>query len=938
MRGAEAGIIGGICMIIDMNKVGLITRFVKVLVEANKKENCLKEEDVDEYIKMSLSMISDTFSEEEISAAKRDITYHYLIYTDPGKAIVANYDEEKWYDDAKHDIEPKFWSRYREYLIEEKNFNPNVVSTLSDDTIDMKLMNYVGDPRSEFGLKRGLIIGDVQSGKTSTYIGLMCKAADAGYKVFILLTGTIESLRQQTQERVEEGFIGINMTAKGGEVRVGVGKDNKEIMARALTSRETDFDSRVDKIAVTLGHSDAVVFVIKKQRNILENLRDWLVNLNADPITKKIDVPMMLIDDEADNASIHTGKVKEDPTVINGLIRELVNIFSNSNYIGFTATPFANVFIDPVKTEDMVNHDLFPEDFIVALPTPSNYIGANRIFKKNGEYHHQLVYIKDAGVTEEDGWSFYFKHKKEWQDALPESLTDAIYTFYLANAIRDLRCDYKEHRSMLINISRFVKVQKYIKSELEEIHSDAYSAIKYNLSHDFEESMKNPTLKRIYKNWKEHYETCEFTWDHIVDVLFKSIENIQIKVVNSSKGSEKLVYPKNESLRVIAIGGLALSRGLTLEGLIVSYFFRNTNTYDVLMQMGRWFGYRKNYEDLFRIWTHKASAEWYAEIAEATDTLKHDMDIMFDKKMKPKNFGIRVRNDCQELRITAPNKMRSTTDEYEFTEFFGDLYETPYLSAQPKTNIQNFNAVETLVETCIKNGIDWELIRTVGAGEHNMLRNVPKSHILALLSDIKVSKYCAYFDVNQIKEYVSSAQYPELNKWDIVFMDGGNPDKTKDICGKKIQLVKRHKCSIEVGMDKLSLGRRGKLGGPTDGMMGLNQELIGNAKKSFDADYFENEGEEFSGTYPSNTWFKYIKNRNPLLIIYLVDIKMDEANNQQIPEKTYLEGMKGIPSVGFAIGLPKNDNAVAKKVKYKVSLEYNYFEMRENAEEVEEVE
>ena len=366
-------------MSLDINNVSLITRFVKALVEANKKENCLNEDDVDAFINTALTLIPHKCTSEEISAAKRDITYHYLIYTDNGKAIEADYDQEKWYDEAKENIQPRFWSRYRDYLIEEKHFNPNIVTTLGDDTLDMKLMNFIGNPESNFGLKRGLIIGDVQSGKTSTYIGFMCKTADAGYRVFILLTGTIESLRQQTQERVEEGFIGIDMSAKDKAegVRVGVGKDNKPIMARALTSRQSDFDSNVDKIAVTLGQSDAVVFVIKKQKNILENLRDWLLNLNADPITKKIDVPMLLIDDEADNASIHTGKNKEAPTVINRLIRELVNIFTKSNYVGFTATPFANVFIDPVKTEEMANQDLFPEDFIVALPTPSNYIGAN---------------------------------------------------------------------------------------------------------------------------------------------------------------------------------------------------------------------------------------------------------------------------------------------------------------------------------------------------------------------------------------------------------------------------------------------------------------------------------------------------------------------------------------------------------------------------------
>ena len=158
-----------------------------------------------------------------------------------------------------------------------------MVSTLGNDTLDQKLMNYILDPKADYGkpvLKRGLIIGDVQSGKTSTYIGFICKAADAGYKVFILLTGTIESLRQQTQERVEEGFIGIDMSANttGGK-RVGVGLDNKPIHAMALTSRASDFRGNSDKIAVSLGaDKDAVVFVIKKNTTTLTKLTKWLID------------------------------------------------------------------------------------------------------------------------------------------------------------------------------------------------------------------------------------------------------------------------------------------------------------------------------------------------------------------------------------------------------------------------------------------------------------------------------------------------------------------------------------------------------------------------------------------------------------------------------------------------------------------------------------
>lgn len=920
-------------MSIDYSKTSNVIRMVDSFINLKGKKDCIKSEDIMYAMNMVLSSFAIIITEEEKDFVRKELETQYAIYHNPGQAIQADYEDHPWYDDKKADISPDFWNRYSSYLIDESNFSPNVVSVLGNETLDIKLMNFIGDPDSDVPfLRRGLIIGDVQSGKTSTYIGFMCKAADAGYRVFILLTGTIESLRKQTQERVEEGFIGIDMSADAtGGKRVGVGKDNKRIMARALTSRISDFNSSADKMAVALSEYDTIVFVIKKQKNVLKNLRDWLISLNADPATKKIHIPMLMIDDEADNASINT-KDKEDPTVINRLIREIADIFTKSNYVGFTATPFANVFIDPETTDEMETQDLFPEDFIVALPTPSNYIGPDKIFRKGGEYHGQLVYIEDAGSVEEDGFPFYYKHKKEWEDELPDSLTDAIYTFYLANALRDLRGDGEAHRSMLINISRFVKVQKYIKSEVEDIHQKAYSAVKFNLSHDMNEVLTDPVLRKIYYNWQKHYENkVEFTWDQVVDVLFSAIENIQIKVVNSAKNSEKLEYSKNSSVRVIAIGGLALSRGLTLEGLIVSYFYRNTNTYDVLMQMGRWFGYRKNYADLFRIWTHEQSARWYGQIAEATERLKLDMEDMREKKLKPRSFGIRVRNDSNELNITSRNKMRATAEEWEYIGYGGGLFETPYITSSATANIRNYEAVKDLTEKCVENSLEFVLEKTAGAGEHHIIREVPKAYIVELLNKISVSKHSAHFDTSQIKDYILKED--SLENWDVLFMDGkkeGDPFKVVD---KPIYPVRRTNCKMDMAQDKLSLGQRGKLGGPTDGMHGLSPDKIELAKRKFDIDYLRREKEEFAGTYPSDTWFKFINTteRKPLLIIYLLSVEIPGKQGED-----FIEDLKGNPAVAFAIGFPADENSNVKKVKYKVSTKYNYFELRENMEEIEE--
>lgn len=915
----------------DIGKIANIARMADAFISLDKAENNLDENAVDEYIQKAINVSGVECSYEELAALKRNMQYKYQIFTTPGQSILADYDQDNWYTDRKAEIDSKFWTRYKNYLIDEKHFSPNVVSTLGEDTLDQKLMNYILDPKAHYAtpvMKRGLIIGDVQSGKTSTYIGFLCKAADAGYKVFILLTGTIESLRKQTQERVEEGFIGIDMSSESKDGRrVGVGLDNQPIRAISMTSRVRDFVGDNDKTVISLaGITDAIVFVIKKNTTTLQKLTKWLVELNANPVTKKIDMPMLMIDDEADNASINTSASKEDPTKINKLIRELASVFTVSNYVGFTATPFANVFIDPETTEKMETQDLFPEDFIVALPTPSNYIGPNRIFAKDGECHNQLTYIRDAGREEEDGFPFYFKHKKEWTGELPGSLTDAIYAFYIVNAIRDLRGDYNEHRSMLINISRFVAVQKYIKGEVEEIHKKAYRAIKFNLSAD-DDSLKDPVLAHIHRIWSEYYANTEFSWEEVAGAMFSAIENIQIKVVNSSKTSEKLEYPKNDSLRVIAIGGLALSRGLTLEGLIISYFYRNTSTYDVLMQMGRWFGYRKNYEDLFRIWTHKASADWYAEIAEATDELKKDMSRMRDLGLKPKDFGIRVRNNSDDLRITSYNKMRNSTDEYEIRSYFGDVIETAYLNFNYASHINNYNAVSDLVDSCTEHGLPLEKKTTATGTKRFMIVDVPKIIVIDLLKKLQISRFNYKFDIAQVVGFLNNCQDPSIDVFDVAFIEGEEKNDRKIYFkGQYIYKVLRGNCSVNKEQDRLNIGNRGKLGGTSDGIAGITDFNGKTAKKIIEDAEMEFSSKNSSKNYPSNTWFKYVKDRKPILLIYFIDI--DSKGETQLEELKKNLGM--IPVVGFALGLPQNDDASAlNATKYRANKIYNWFEKDE---------
>lgn len=200
---------------------------------------------------------------------------------------------------------------------------------------------------------------------------MLCKATDAGYRVAILLAGTTESLREQTQSRVDEGIVGLS-TRKNGKteetVKVGVGLDNQIPKATSYTSCANDFVKNSNNIAASLGsHNSLVLFVIKKNVSVLQKLKTWLEKNNLDAVHQWIDQPMLMIDDEADNASVNTRNDETDPTRTNKLIRQICNLFRNATYVGFTATPFANVFIDPDSVDSMKNADLFPPAFYLHI-------------------------------------------------------------------------------------------------------------------------------------------------------------------------------------------------------------------------------------------------------------------------------------------------------------------------------------------------------------------------------------------------------------------------------------------------------------------------------------------------------------------------------------------------------------------------------------------
>lgn len=620
-----------------------------------------------------------------------------------------NTPHKSWLPSRRADLDFFFWNRYKKYLEEIKHWNPRVTATL--DKVSDEIVDLLGDPQSKEPFqRRGLVLGDVQSGKTANYTAISNKAADTGYRIIIVLAGMMENLRQQTQSRLDAEFSGrkseyyLDPKAEQGikNQPVGVGRYGVQKRIAAFTSVTKDFDINVLKSndLNLQSVSDPIVLVVKKNKRILNNLIKWLSN-SRDNTTGKIMLPMLLIDDEADNASVNTKSEDDSPAAINACIRQLLHEFNQASYLGITATPFANIFINPETEDEMIGDDLFPRDFIYSLAPPTNYIGADKIFGDATEkFSDVLIPLR----REEMDLFFPFTHKKTLEvDALPPSMYEAIAYFLLFNAIRDLRGDYTEHRSMMIHVSRFTDVQNRIAEAVNEWLVQVKSDVQNYAALGDGKREQIASLRYLHKVWLKHQleKISRTNWDDICsNYLNRAIAPIAVRAVNQRTGATSLDYfnHKEDGLRVIAVGGNSLSRGLTLEGLGVSYFYRKSQMYDTLLQMGRWFGYRPNYEDLFRIWMAEEAIDWYGYITRAANELKDEIAKMKLANQTPKEFGLKVRQDPNSLIATARNKMRSATQVSRPVTVSGKLLETPKLKANPEILKANEAAFKEFVD------------------------------------------------------------------------------------------------------------------------------------------------------------------------------------------------------------------------------------------------
>ncbi len=857
---------------------------------------------------------------------------HPLVRVSEPDYLIANEDDGKWFERKqnilKHSNIDGYFDRYRRYLRRD-DFSEAVIEQMEIDC--SRVLKQCANPELTINVnerkKKGLVVGDVQSGKTANYLGLINLACDYGYKIIVLLAGMTDSLRQQTQSRIDSGFIGAISDSLSGEITyIGVSEDAQiqQNYAVPLTNNENDFVKFVKKnVNATSGDfNKPVILVVKKNTSVLKQVVSWLK-----PGSHNITCPnLLIIDDEADNASINTKKPDCDPSKINGLIRDLYNNFPIASYVGYTATPFANVFVNPDGDESY--KDLFPSDFIVLLNAPSNYYGAEKVFAHDGKNNSKYLRLLD----ESEEHFLPAKHKKyEYSySVLPNSVKEAILCFLINNVIRTIRGADKKHRSMLINISVFNDMHSEIYDTVDSYVTKLKNIIEQDSNKSTADFIKNDDMRMLYDIFMgnpdylgdqcDYYEDLRKTidWQKIKDGLYNEITKFETTVINNKNKKDRFSYDDKRfdevGARVIVIGGYVLSRGLTLEGLMISYFSRSSTAYDSLLQMCRWFGYRPNYEDLCRVYMTPTNVMNFRAVIDAVDDLKMQFREMIVKKKKPDDFGLMVRESPDSLEtsllITSRNKMYNAGKIVHVLNYGGTYADTSKLYLSKETNLNNKSAIESLLTDCESIGIGLtDYVALNGTTSRKMLRGVPGNMIASCINKIVVPYENTKFDTENLSNYIrTSKAFPF---WDVVIATG---DAT-DIKYRGIRAVSRSFRKqtgdkfVRIGDDK------NRIIDPGIFVSGLTTDEYNEAKE-YCGNRREKDGKSREGTITVPDYLS-VKSRNPLFVIYPIQLKVAEKSPSDDEIKIVEHFGTEEALFGFAVGFPKKETA--EKMTYKAN-------------------
>ncbi len=688
------------------------------------------------------------------------------------RGVSAEGGPKAWFDDWDP-ANGYYWTRQRQYLLDQIGRSPEAVEATDDDSD--RVLSYLEDPRDggpDAFSTRGLVIGNIQSGKTENFSALIAKAADVGYQVIIVLSGVHNGLRQQTQRRLERE-LGLENVTPG----VGMPEHGRRWNNPTTADLYGDFDPGTSDPSILQGN-EKVIFIVKKWHTVLDKLVRFIRDADA-----PAQLPVLVIDDEADQASINTGGNRQpldqlidadeppvnleeeiDPSTTNRLIRDLLGLFPRVAYVAYTATPFANVLIDHTVEDREVYEDLYPKDFMLALFPRPGYVGASDLFgrdtldgtpegARDGLDVIRLIPDPDVPMVTPQGVKL-----AEFVPSVPPSLEQAIVDWLLATGGLLARAEGDHPSAMLIHVHQRTDVQNALAPQVAEVVR--------RLRNDWRYDRDGPLRGEMRARWDDDFRAVTRRIDADRDMPFRAIEEhidrllkdgVPVLALNSRTG-DVLDYEQDPNIKAVLIGGNRLSRGMTLEGLTVSYYVRETPYMDTLLQMGRWFGYREWYVNLTRLWTTPTLASWFRDIALREEELREQIMQAELERLTPLQVGYRIRSHPA-MMVTAQNKMGAGRQER--LSYAGRMIQTSRFRLHEREWLEaNLAAARDLLSGLGEPGQD-----PSGAP---LWQDVPWERVHEFLRRYSTVQDRTSFDAEAAANYIS-AQVPhgELVRWQV---------------------------------------------------------------------------------------------------------------------------------------------------------------------------
>lgn len=640
-----------------------------------------------------------------------------------------------WYTDIVQKNKGFYWDHLKEHLKKTKK-----LSTQSIIDIDIATKQVIRRLRCPWlkqpERRKGLVVGYVQSGKTTHFTGLTAKAIDCGYKLIIVLTGMTDLLRTQTQKRLDMDLCGRENILRGRDevdfqnhdysddfdwtnnnfVSFAKNKrDLRKIKIQRITNYENDFekstvsnmlDFQNEDRKKPLWHphnikTDAKLIVIKKNGKRLEKLLTEIQSLKK---KERNEIPALIIDDESDQASVDTlhpnkKQTPEQKIGIPAKICQIIEELPRSQYVGYTATPFANVLTNQKDTKG-----LFPDNFIISLEKPAGYMGPREFTDiENNEDEigpNEKAHIR--GFRKDDKLEI-----KAIQHALDAFVISGALKKYRSSILGD-QPQFKHHTMLFhesgwtdIHKSAFILLTKiWIKSKYDHPSSTGRLMAIFD---DFKQSW-------LIKGKKEglpfphKYEVLKkrYLGEALNEMRLDISSGIPLLKVNSDDDAETPDFSKGNGVWKIIVGGNKLSRGYTIEGLTISFFNRNSLMQDTLLQMGRWFGYRDKYADLVRLYISRGDKD---------EKIRNDNDIYhkfecicvdeekFRERLSmysgenaiiPRDVPALVFNSHPKMRPTSRNKMHYAELLWAYNDYREPTRQAFSNDSFMRKNIQSF--------------------------------------------------------------------------------------------------------------------------------------------------------------------------------------------------------------------------------------------------------